>query len=170
MWFWARAGAGATCIYTGERWIAGMTFESVPENVWLGIAACSLLFIIAGDTIRWFHKKRKAKADAQRAAVKAQKDEADRQEAQQILRDLRSRDVSLADIRTAISGLKQEPLGDSGHTYASLPDGTNIITMADGTIRLALPVRLSPVALHVEGGGSATLKRPPAPSDDERLQ
>ena len=30
-----------------------------------------------------------------------------------------------------------------GHTYATLPNRTNIVTMADGSIRLALPVRLS---------------------------
>ena len=145
-----------------------MTFESVPENVWLGIAACSLLFIITGDTIRWLHRKRKAKTDAQQAAAKARKDEAERQEAQEILRELRARDVSLDEIRVASGGLKQEPLGDTGHTYATLPDGTNIVSMADGSYRLALPVRLAGIG-STAVGGSVSLK-PPTASDDERPQ
>ena len=70
-------------------------------------------------------------------------------------------------LRETIRRFPQEPLGD-GHTYAKLPNGTNIVTMADGKIRLALPVRLPAAALRAEGGGSATLKRPPATSDDER--
>ena len=42
-------------------------------------------------------------------------------------------------LKETIRSLTQMPLGD-GHTYARLPDGTNIVTMADGTMRLALPV------------------------------
>ena len=45
-------------------------------------------------------------------------------------------------LKETIKRLPQMPLGD-GHSYARLPDGTNIVTMADGTVRLALPVRLS---------------------------
>ncbi len=44
-------------------------------------------------------------------------------------------------LKETINRLPQHPLGD-GHAYTKLPDGTNIVTMADGTIRLALPVRL----------------------------
>ena len=55
------------------------------------------------------------------------------------------------------------PLGD-GHTYARLPDGMNIVTMADGTMRLALPIVLS-VAFHggLDGSlsGSVTKATPP---------
>ena len=182
MCFWSRAGAAATCVYAGERWLAGMTFESVPETVWLGIAASSLLFIIIGDTIRWLHKRRRAKAKAAEAKVRAEKDEADRREAQEILRGLRARDMSLDHIKDAISDLKREPLGDSGHTYAELPDGTNIVSMADGSYRLALPVRLGPLHLggSIEGSlklspevkksadpSSATLKRLPGDDDEQ---
>ena len=45
-------------------------------------------------------------------------------------------------LKETIKRLPKLPLGD-GHSYAQLPDGTNIVTMADGTVRLALPVRLS---------------------------
>ena len=45
-------------------------------------------------------------------------------------------------LKETIRSLTQMPLGD-GHTYARLPGGTNIVTMADGTMRLALPVQLS---------------------------
>ena len=45
------------------------------------------------------------------------------------------------DLKETISRLQQNPLGD-GHTYAELPAGTNIVTMADGTMHLALPVRI----------------------------
>ena len=45
-------------------------------------------------------------------------------------------------LKQTIRSLPQMPLGD-GHTYACLPDGTNIVSMADGTMRLALPVNVS---------------------------
>jgi len=54
-------------------------------------------------------------------------------------------------LRETINRLAQHPLGD-GHTYANLPEGTNIVTMADGTIRLALPVKLAG-RLEVQGTG-----------------
>ena len=45
-------------------------------------------------------------------------------------------------LKETINSLPQHPLSE-GHTYATLPNRTNIVTMADGSIRLALPVRLS---------------------------
>ena len=66
-------------------------------------------------------------------------------------------------LKETIRSLTQMPLGD-GHTYARLPDGTNIVTMADGTMRLALPIVLS-VAFHggLDGSlsGSVTKATPP---------
>ena len=50
--------------------------------------------------------------------------------------------VGMATVRNlneTIRALNQHPL-EGGHSYAELPNGTNIVTMADGTIRLALPV------------------------------
>lgn len=104
MWFWARAGAGATCIYTGERWLAGMMFESVPENVWLGIAASSLLFIVVGDSARWLNKRRREKEKAKREEEKekAKKDAAERQGIRQLLRDVKSETVAIRSIESAI--------------------------------------------------------------------
>ena len=40
-----------------------------------------------------------------------------------------------------LRSLPQMPL-DDGHTYARLPDGANIVSMADGTVRLALPIQV----------------------------
>ena len=80
--------------------------------------------------------------------------------------ELDARDVQVRNLKDTAAKLVQKPLGD-GHTLARLPDGTNIVSMADGSYRLALPVRLS---ADFEGavGGSASLKVPPAASDDER--
>ena len=61
-------------------------------------------------------------------------------------------------LRETIRRLPQEPLGD-GHTYAHLPDGTNIVSMADGSYRLALPVRIRG-SLGITGVGGSTLKPP----------
>lgn len=58
-------------------------------------------------------------------------------------------------LRETINGLTQHSLGD-GHTYAELPHGTNIVMMADGTMQLALPVRLE-AHLRGVGAGSASL-------------
>ena len=46
------------------------------------------------------------------------------------------------DLRETMRRLPQEPLGD-GHTLARLPDGTNIVSRADGSYRLAVPIPLS---------------------------
>ena len=52
--------------------------------------------------------------------------------------------------------LPQEPLSN-GHTLARLPEGTNIVSMADGSYRLALPVRLSGTMLIGSGSGSLSV-------------
>ena len=56
--------------------------------------------------------------------------------------ELSAKDVQIAKLKEVARKLPQKPLGD-GHTYAQLPDGTNIVSMADGTVRLALPIRVS---------------------------
>ena len=70
-------------------------------------------------------------------------------------------------LNETIRSLPQKPLSD-GHTYATLPDGTNIVSMADGSYRLALPVRLS-VALRGRGEGKASisLTRVPGAKQDK---
>lgn len=45
-------------------------------------------------------------------------------------------------IKEAVERLPPTPLA-GGHAYVSLPDGTNIALMSDGTMRLALPVSIS---------------------------
>ena len=68
-------------------------------------------------------------------------------------------------LKETINRLPQHPLGD-GHTYATLPDGTNIVTMADGTVRLALPVRLSAAfSGGLLGSLSATVTKAPPPEE-----
>ena len=47
-------------------------------------------------------------------------------------------------LRETMRRLTQVPFGD-GHTYADLPDGTRIVSLADGTYRLALPVKIDPL-------------------------
>ncbi len=78
-----------------------------------------------------------------------------------------ARDLKLREFNEVVRTLPQRPLG-GGHTVSALPDGTNVVTMADGTIRLALPVRIAGIGTS-EVGGSASLK-PPADTDDERPQ
>ena len=65
-------------------------------------------------------------------------------------------------LKETIRSLPQMPLGD-GHTYARLPDGTNIVTMADGTMRLALPVRLSALSVSAVGSLSAAVLKTSPP-------
>ena len=57
-------------------------------------------------------------------------------------------------LHETIRSLPQHPLGE-GHTFAELPAGTRLVSMADGSFRLAMPVRLSGIGISV-GLGSAT--------------
>ena len=69
-------------------------------------------------------------------------------------------------MRETIRRLPQMPLGDD-HTYARLPDGTNIVTMADGTMQLAIPKPLSATASAGPISASATLLKRPASMEEE---
>ena len=74
---------------------------------------------------------------------------------------------TVQDLRETIKRLPQHSLGD-GHTYAKLPDGTNIVTMADGTMRLALPMRLSAsFEGGLDGSLSASVTKDPPPEQDK---
>ena len=70
-------------------------------------------------------------------------------------------------LQETIRSLTQMPLGD-GHTYARLPAGTNIVTMADGTMRLALPVRLSALGVSAVGSLSAAVLKTSPPEQDKQ--
>ena len=60
-----------------------------------------------------------------------------------------------------LRNLPQTPLGD-GHTYARLPDGTNIVSMADGSFRLAIPIHLSATfSGGLDGNLSASVEKDP---------
>lgn len=61
-------------------------------------------------------------------------------------------------LRDTVARLPQKPLGD-GHTYAELPPGTNVVTLADGSIRLALPVRIAGTLSIGAPGMSAELRK-----------
>ena len=68
----------------------------------------------------------------------------------------------LKSVKATIDSLPMEPLGTDGAEYAPLPNGTNVVKMPDGTVRLALPVRLG-ADLEITVGGSARLGK----RDDE---
>ena len=64
-------------------------------------------------------------------------------------------------LRETIDRLPLKPLGD-GHTYAPLPDGTNIVVMKDGSIRLAIPKQIAATSTAPPSTASVALsKRPP---------
>ena len=69
-------------------------------------------------------------------------------------------------LKETINRLPQHPLSD-GHTYATLPNGTNIVTMDDGSIRLALPVRLSALGVSAVGSLSAAVLKTSPPERGE---
>ena len=72
----------------------------------------------------------------------------------QIAKAMRENDYRVEKIREAIKDLEHKPLGD-GHKVARLPDGTNIVTMADGSLRLALPVYIEGTVGKTKVGGQA---------------
>ena len=51
-------------------------------------------------------------------------------------------------LNETVKRLPRLPLGD-GHSYARLPNNTNIVIAPDGTMRLALPIQVS---ANFEGG------------------
>ena len=69
-------------------------------------------------------------------------------------------------LKETIRSLPQLPLGD-GHSYARLPNGTNVVTMADGIIRLAIPKPLSATASFGPITASATLSKRPAGAEEK---
>ena len=70
-------------------------------------------------------------------------------------------------LREVLGKLNTTPLGDSGHRYAELPQGTNIVKLADGQIKLALPVRLSAQFIGAVGGISRVSLDVKKPDDDQ---
>lgn len=70
-------------------------------------------------------------------------------------------DRSTQEFKIAIAKLPQTPLGD-GHYCAELPPGTNVVTMADGSIRLAIPKQIAATFTVPPSTASVALsKRPP---------
>ena len=65
-----------------------------------------------------------------------------------------------------LRSLPQMPLGD-GHTYARLPDGTNIVSMADGSFQLAIPIAIDAAFEGgLRGDLNASVSLGPPPKDD----
>lgn len=77
--------------------------------------------------------------------------ESEIREVRKALERIESRGIELDDVRTIVGKLPQVRVGDTA-TYAELPDGTRVVTLADGSIRLALPVLLSG-RLELQGTG-----------------
>ena len=92
----------------------------------------------------------------------------DKDKLRNILREeLEAHDVQIVRLKEVARRLPQQALG-AEHTYARLPDGTNIVTMADGSVQLALPVRLSvDISGGIEGSLSGSVTKAPAPDLDE---
>lgn len=61
---------------------------------------------------------------------------------------------SLQKIKEAAASLPQHRFEGTNHTYAELPAGTNIVTMEDGSIRLAMLVQ---IAATVAAGGASVV-------------
>ena len=70
-------------------------------------------------------------------------------------------------LKETIYRLPQTALGDD-HTFARLPNGTNIVSLADGSFRLAIPIPLS-VGFQgrLDGSLSASVTKTPAPEQDK---
>ena len=77
-----------------------------------------------------------------------------------IHQELKDRDYRIEKLREAVSRLPQKSLGD-GHTYAELPPGTNVVTMADGSIRLALRKQIGATFTAPPSTASAVLSKRP---------
>ena len=78
------------------------------------------------------------------------------------------RHQELVDLRSVLAKVAMEPLGDSARV-GRLPDGTNIVEMPNGQIRLALPVRLSAAFSAAPASFSATVLKisPPEQGPDD---
>ena len=84
------------------------------------------------------------------------------------MRALEARDVEIRTLREVVRGLPQKPLGAGKTTYAKLPNGTNAVTLPDGTIRLALPVQISAnFEGNLDGSLSVSLTKGPPPKGDK---
>ena len=86
------------------------------------------------------------------------------------LRDeLEAKDLELLDLRTLVGRLTPKPVPGTSATYVKLPEGTRIVTMDDGSIRMALPIRVSAA---FEGGLrgelQGTIENGDPPEGDER--
>lgn len=61
---------------------------------------------------------------------------------QELRDELKAKDLELLDLKTIVGRLYHKPIPGTSATYVELPEGTRVVTMGDGSIRLALPVRL----------------------------
>ncbi len=72
--------------------------------------------------------------------------------------------AQLASLMETVNQLPTYPLRD-GHRYAALPDRTTVVIMADGTLRLATPMRLE-IAMSGTITGEASLSITQRPIED----
>ena len=69
---------------------------------------------------------------------------------------------TVRELRETIDDLPQKPLGTDGTTYVDLPNGTRVVTLPSGEIRLALPVQISgTVVSGFTSASAATVTRKP---------
>lgn len=143
-------------------WLLGDAYLWFGRNATLiaGIEFAIIVIFGPGKMILTYLMNRKIRKTANSVAELLQRSEANETNAERRHREL-------IDIRSALNKVDMKPLGDSARV-GRLPEGTNIVEMPSGEVRLALPIRLSGA---VEGGlqvgvsGAVTLG--PLPEQDE---
>ena len=78
------------------------------------------------------------------------------------------RHQELVDLRSVLAKVDMEPLGDSARV-GRLPNGTNIVEMPNGQIRLALPVRLEANMISGVASMSAAVLKTSPPEQEGKL-
>ena len=150
----------------GVAWLAGEIARHVivylPWLVCVGVGAVLGVLMFGRN-----YKRRIAELEhqiAEKAApvvqpvmqnVNVRISESEIQEVREARERIESRGIELDDMKTRVSSLPHVRLSDTA-TYAELPNGTRVVTLADGSIRLALPVRIS--ATLAAGSPSMSVK------------
>lgn len=127
MWPTVHALVLATGIYCLERW-AGVLISGIPERAWLVTGVGLVGLVLTVEVVRQFSRRRKEASAQQQLLDVAQR--------------LDERGLELSEFKAKVARLPQERLSDSA-TFAELPDGARVVTLANGSIRLALPIVLS---------------------------
>ena len=157
----------------GLEWLAGEVIGHLVVTVLLGTGVLIMLAILGLTGKRYQAVLRRFKAVEDRdtptsVVVNVGPDNSNR-EILDALESMSRRDeadkaavYSLQEIKEAAASLPQHRFEGTNHTYAELPAGTNIVTMEDGSIRLAIPKQIAATFTAPSSTASVALsKRPP---------